>query len=112
VLSAEVHRAFFEIGATSADVTFGLAVLRGIFAGWLIAFIVWLLPLAESGRLPVIVGVTWLVGLGGFTHIIAGSIEVLYMVSLGALPCINAWADTWRRRSSVTFWAECRWWRR
>ena len=33
-----------------------------------------------------IVGLTWLVGLGGFTHIIAGSIEVLYLVSTGALP--------------------------
>ena len=86
VLPSAVHRAFAEIGAESADVTFGQAVLRGVFAGWLIAFMVWLLPLAESGRLPVIVGLTWLVGLGGFTHIIAGSIEVLYLVSTGALP--------------------------
>lgn len=85
-LPAGIHQAFFEIGKASADVTFGLALLRGIFAGWLIAFMVWLLPLAESGRLPVIVGATWLVSLGGFTHIIAGSIEVLYLVSRGALP--------------------------
>jgi len=86
ILPAEVHRAFFAIGRQSANVTFGLALLRGIFAGWLIAFMVWLLPVAETGRLPVIVGVTWLVGLGGFTHIIAGSIEVLYLTSLGTLP--------------------------
>jgi len=82
----EVRQAFSDIGRESADVTFGLAVLRGIFAGWLIALMVWLLPFAESARVGVIIGVTWLVGLGGFTHIIAGSIDVLFLVTTGALP--------------------------
>lgn len=81
----EVRHAFDEIGHESANVTFGLALLRGVFAGWLIAFMVWLLPFAESGRVAVIVGLTWLVGLGGFTHVIAGSIEVLFLVTTGAL---------------------------
>ncbi len=56
-----------------------------MFAGWLIASIVWLLPFAESGRLAAIVGLTWLAGLGGFTHVIAGSIEVLFFMKTGAL---------------------------
>jgi formate/nitrite transporter FocA (FNT family) len=81
----DVRNAFAEIGKESANVTFGLALLRGIFAGWLIAFMVWLLPFAESARLAVIVGLTWLVGLGHFTHIIAGSIEVFFLVTTGAL---------------------------
>jgi len=81
----EVRQAFSEIGRASADVTFGLALLRGIFAGWLIAMMVWLLPFAESARVGVIIGVTWLVGVGGFTHIIAGSIDVLFLVTTGAL---------------------------
>jgi formate-nitrite transporter family protein len=86
VFRPEVRQAFSEIGRESADVTFGLALLRGIFAGWLIALMVWLLPFAESARVGVIIGVTWLVGLGGFTHIIAGSIDVLFLVTTGALP--------------------------
>ncbi|HLH15863.1 MAG TPA: formate/nitrite transporter family protein [Bryobacteraceae bacterium] len=86
VFRPEVRHAFAEIGHESANVTFGLAVLRGVFAGWLIAFMVWLLPFAESARLAVIVGLTWLVGLGGFTHVIAGSIEVLFLVTTGELP--------------------------
>src|SRR5690348_15755752 len=74
-----VKQAFEGIARESAGVSFGLALLRGIFAGWLIAFMVWLLPFAESARVAVIVGLTWLVGLGGFTHIIAGSVEVLFL---------------------------------
>jgi formate/nitrite transporter FocA (FNT family) len=81
----EVKRAMFEIGSEAAAVPFGLALLRGIFAGWLIAFMVWMLPFADTARLPVIVGVTWLVALGGFTHIVAGSIEVLFLVANGAI---------------------------
>lgn len=86
VFRPEVQKAFAEIGHESLANGFGLALLRGIFAGWLIAFMVWLLPFAESGRLAVIVGLTWLVGIGGFTHVIAGSIEVLFLATTGAAP--------------------------
>jgi formate-nitrite transporter family protein len=82
----EVKQTFTDIARESADVTFGLALLRGVFAGWLIALMVWLLPFAESARVAVIVGITWLVGVGNFTHIIAGSVEVLFLVTTGALP--------------------------
>jgi formate/nitrite transporter FocA (FNT family) len=83
-LHPEAKLAMFEIGVEAASVSFGLALLRGTFAGWLIAFMVWMLPFADTARLPVIVGLTWLVALGGFTHIVAGSIEVLYLVANGA----------------------------
>lgn len=79
----EVRNAFAEIGRESLNVSFGLALLRGVFAGWLIAFMVWLLPSAESFRVVVIVMLTWLVGLGQLTHIIAGSVEVLYLAAGG-----------------------------
>jgi formate/nitrite transporter FocA (FNT family) len=84
VFHPEVKHAFSQIGHESLANGFGLALLRGIFAGWLIAFMVWLLPFAESARLAVIVGLTWLVGVGGFTHVIAGSIEVLFLATTGA----------------------------
>jgi formate/nitrite transporter FocA (FNT family) len=80
----EVRHAFDEIGRESMSVTFGLAVLRGVFAGWLIAFMVWLLPFAEAFRVVIIIALTFLVGLGGFTHIVAGSVEVLFLVATGA----------------------------
>ncbi len=63
--------------------------LRGIFAGWLIALMVWLLPFAESGRVLVIVLLTYIVGLGQFSHIIAGSVDTLYLVGTGEKTFVN-----------------------
>lgn len=80
----EVQAAMLSIGKQAADVTFGLAILRGIFAGWLIALVVWILAAIDNGRIAVIVILTSLVGLAGFTHIIAGSIDVLFLVMVGA----------------------------
>ena len=57
--------------------------LRAIFAGWLIALLVWLLPFAESGRLWVIVVVTYYVGLGHMSHVVAGSIQVFAVAFMG-----------------------------
>jgi formate/nitrite transporter FocA (FNT family) len=61
---------------------------RGIFAGWLIALLVWLLPFAEAGRFWVILLLTYVIGLGKFSHVIAGSVEVAALASLGK---IGAW---------------------
>jgi len=83
VFSPAVRKAFAEIGHESLSVSFGLALLRGIFAGWLIAFMVWLLPFAEAFRVVVIVALTWLVGVAHLTHIIAGSVETLYLAGVG-----------------------------
>jgi formate-nitrite transporter family protein len=86
VFRPEAQRAFAEIGRESLSVGFGPAILRGVFAGWLIAFMVWLLPSAEAFRVVVIVVLTWLVGIGQLTHVIAGSVEVLYLATAGAVP--------------------------
>jgi formate/nitrite transporter FocA (FNT family) len=64
---------------------FGLTILRGIFAGWLIALMVWLLPASEGTRLHIIIILTYIVSLGNFSHIIAGSVDVLYLVNIGAV---------------------------
>ncbi len=60
-------------------------LVRGVFAGWLIALMVWLLPAAESARVHVIVILTYVVGLGAFSHVIAGSVDTLYLVATGHL---------------------------
>ncbi len=67
--------------------------LRGIFAGWLIATVVWLMPAAGNMRLGVIVILTYVVALANLSHIIAGSVETLYLVMLGRLAW-SAWLTT------------------
>ncbi|HEX3683019.1 MAG TPA: formate/nitrite transporter family protein [Bryobacteraceae bacterium] len=80
----EVQAAMLSLGKQAASVTFGAAILRGIFAGWLIAMVVWMLAAIDTGRIAVIVTLTYVVGLAGLTHIIAGSIDVLFLVMVGA----------------------------
>ncbi|MGH8162575.1 MAG: formate/nitrite transporter family protein [Gammaproteobacteria bacterium] len=64
---------------------FPVTLLRGIFAGWLIALIVWLLPFAETARVAVIVIITYVIALGQFAHIIAGSVEAFYAALTGTV---------------------------
>lgn len=78
-----VRDAFGEIAREASGAPFWTVVLRGVFGGWLIALMVWLLPHAESGRVLVIVAVTYVVGLGGFSHVVVGSVEQAYLVFLG-----------------------------
>jgi formate/nitrite transporter FocA (FNT family) len=82
----DVQNAFAEIGREAVAVSFGAAVLRGIFAGWLIAMVVWMLAAVRTGLAPIIIIMTYVVGLGGLTHIIAGSVEALFLVWAGQLP--------------------------
>lgn len=78
-----VLEAFTRIGEEALRANFATTLLRGVFAGWLIAMMVWLLPFAESARVWVIIIVTWVVGLGGFSHVIAGSIDVMFLAFQG-----------------------------
>lgn len=78
-----MRKTFASLGREALAGSFGLHLLRGIFAGWLIALVVWLMPGAEQARLGIIVLLTYLVGLAGLSHIIAGSVETLYLVTTG-----------------------------
>lgn len=81
----DVRSAFSQIALEAMKVSFGTALLRGIFAGWLIAMMVWMLAAVRSGHIAIILASTYVVGLGGFTHIVAGSAEALFLVWSGAL---------------------------
>jgi formate/nitrite transporter FocA (FNT family) len=81
----DVVQAFGEIGREGLRGGFWLVVLRAIFAGWLIALVVWLLPYAETARVWVIIIITYVVGAGGFAHIVAGAVETLFLVVTGQI---------------------------
>jgi formate-nitrite transporter family protein len=87
--SRETQNVFAQIGRETMNVTPEQAIIRGIFAGWLIAMLVWMRAAINNGQIPLIVIMTYFVALGSFTHIIAGSIEVLFLVMTGALPWIT-----------------------
>lgn len=80
---SEVRDAFAAISHHTIAGSFGGTMLKGIFAGWLIALMVWLLPGAGEGRTAVIVLLTWLVSAAGFAHVVAGSVEAAFLVLAG-----------------------------
>lgn len=83
VFAPEVKQAFAEISHKAIASPFGTTVLKAVFAGWLIALMVWLLPGADSARTLVILIVTYVVAIGGFSHLIAGSVDGFYLVETG-----------------------------
>ena len=78
VVDPEVHNSLAEISARAMRDGFWVTMLHAVYAGWLIAVMVWMLPAAKPQELWVVVIMTYLVGLGGFAHIIAGATEVFY----------------------------------
>ncbi|MFZ0590767.1 MAG: formate/nitrite transporter family protein [Bryobacteraceae bacterium] len=88
----EVRDAMLALAKKAMQVTFGTAILRGIFAGWLIAMVVWILAAVDTGRSAIIIILTYVVGLANLTHIIAGAVEVLFLPMVGAASWIHvAW---------------------
>jgi formate-nitrite transporter family protein len=74
----EAVAAFDDIAAAALSHGVGQTFLLAIFAGWLIALMVWMLPAAQQLAVVVIVVMTYIVGLLGAPHIVAGSVEVFY----------------------------------
>jgi formate/nitrite transporter FocA (FNT family) len=83
IFVAPVKDAFADIASHSIESTFALTALKGVFAGWLIALMVWLLPSAGSLRPIIIILITYIVGIGSLTHVIAGSVDAAYLVLAG-----------------------------
>jgi formate/nitrite transporter FocA (FNT family) len=78
-----VKTALTEIGTEILSGSFWPTVFKAMLAGWLIALMVWLLPGAKSARLFVVILLTYVVALGHFPHIIAGSADAAYAVFSG-----------------------------
>ncbi|RIY01420.1 formate/nitrite transporter family protein [Aureimonas flava] len=84
VFDAEIRQAIATFSASTMASPFGAMFLKAVFAGWLIALMVWLMPASGDSKPFVIVVVTYVVALGGFAHIIAGSVEASFLVQSGA----------------------------
>lgn len=81
--SPELQATFAEIGVREMSHGFSAAFVKGIFGGWMIALMVWLMPSAEVSRIWVIGLITYVLALSELTHIIAGSLDGLFAVLEG-----------------------------
>ena len=86
----QVQAALASVALHAHATDFGPSFIGALFAGWLIALMVWLLPAAETARVGVIIIITYLVGVAGFPHIIAGSTQMFYNIAAGAMSVSEA----------------------
>ncbi|HLH97963.1 MAG TPA: formate/nitrite transporter family protein [Xanthobacteraceae bacterium] len=82
-VAPDVLHAMLEISQRLMDISWVDMLFRGITAGFLIAAMVWLMPGAERAQFQIITLLTYLIALGGFTHIVAGSVEAFMLVVKG-----------------------------
>ncbi|NOE20805.1 formate/nitrite transporter family protein [Ruegeria atlantica] len=90
VLNKETLAVLNELSRHATGMGAWEGFVRAIPAGILIAAIVWMLPSAQNNEVLLIVIFTWLIALGDFTHIVAGSVEMALLSLQGMLPAHDA----------------------
>jgi formate/nitrite transporter FocA (FNT family) len=80
ILSDDVFAAMIDLSHHATGMPAMEGMMRGIPAGILIAALVWMLPSSQGSEVAVIILFTWLIALGDFTHIVAGSVEMAFLL--------------------------------
>jgi formate-nitrite transporter family protein len=83
VLPADLLAGMLEISRALLGLGWWNMAFRGVTSGFLIAAMVWMIPSAENAKFVVITLMTYLIAIGGFTHIVAGSMEAHMLVLNG-----------------------------
>lgn len=85
----EVFEASLSISRHMMEIDIGQMFVRGIFSGWLIAALVWMMPSAENAKLCIIILMTYIIAAGSFTHVVAGTVEAFLLVLTGELSMVG-----------------------
>ena len=85
VIEPGLRDAMLEISRNSMHHEWYEMGFRAITAGFLMAAMVWLIPAAGSTQFHVVAIITYIIGAGEFSHIVAGSIEAFMLVVTGAM---------------------------
>ncbi|WP_299784522.1 formate/nitrite transporter family protein [uncultured Marivita sp.] len=93
VFSAEMQNSLMNLSQHAVGMGAAQSLLRGIPAGVLVASIVWMMASSHSDGFFIILAFTWMIAAGDFTHIIAGSVEMAYLIWLGELGAAPALID-------------------
>jgi formate/nitrite transporter FocA (FNT family) len=72
--------AFIEVSKHAVDRDLDMILLQAIPAGFLIAALVWMLPSAGGSKFWVILLMTYIIAVGDFAHIVAGSVEAFLLI--------------------------------
>jgi len=86
IFTAEIDASLVSIGVEAINGHFLPTFVKALLAGWIIAIMVWLLPSARTAKMFIVMFLTYIVGVGHFSHIIAGSVDCAYAVFTGHAP--------------------------
>lgn len=87
---AATQESFIAVGRDLMDNSALEMFTKGILAGWIIAMMVWMMAATERSRVAIILICTYVIAIGGFTHIVVGSAEAMYMVFAGQASLADA----------------------
>lgn len=88
--SPEQLAAFLELSRGFAGRSFLELLLLGVPAGFLIAALTWMLPESEGSKFWVILAITYVIALGGFAHVVAGSVAASLLLIAGEISLATA----------------------
>jgi formate/nitrite transporter FocA (FNT family) len=83
IVSAEQLSAALQLSAKITEHDAATTLLLGMPAGFLVAAIAWILPNARGSEFWVVTVVTYVIAIGGFSHVVAGSSEAWLLLLSG-----------------------------
>jgi formate/nitrite transporter FocA (FNT family) len=93
VLSPELYDSLLAVSHHAVEGEALTNFLRSMPAGVLVAAIVWIMPSAGGNSFFVILTLTWVMAVGGFAHIVAGTVEFGLLVWSGEMALVTGTLD-------------------
>jgi formate/nitrite transporter FocA (FNT family) len=88
-LTPPLRNTMLEISREMMQNGWAAMCFKGITSGYLIAAMVWLIPSAETSRFSVVALMTYVIAMGGFTHVVAGSVEAFLLLLNGQVGLLH-----------------------
>jgi formate/nitrite transporter FocA (FNT family) len=85
LMSPELTEAMLEVSRKPASKEWLALLAQGVPAGFLIASIAWIRAGVSQGDIWIILGLTYAIALGDFTHVIAGAAEAFLLFFAGEI---------------------------
>lgn len=89
VVAPELRQAMIDVSQHAMVDAWWPMLSRGVAAGFLMAAMVWLLPSSAGAEFHVVLVMTYLIAIGQFAHVVAGSVEAFMLVLGGRWPPLH-----------------------
>jgi len=89
MVQGEYFNTLIDVSMHAVDKDFWEIFFLGIPAGFLIAVMVWMLPSAKHSQFLIVFTMIYLIALGDFSHVVAGSFEAFFVAFTGDISWIH-----------------------